>query len=92
MEETSSKLNPAYLAELKALNLPLGHYAIFGSGPLAVRGIREAADLDIIVSESLWKELLPKHEKSWLIIRRAWRSGILSFTPHGPFWTQRSMK
>jgi hypothetical protein len=45
------------LKELKDLNLPQGHYAITASGPLAIRGLREARDLDIVVTEDLWEEL-----------------------------------
>jgi len=46
-----------FLDELKALNLPVDKFAIFGSGPMAVRGIRETNDLDIIVKPDLWEEL-----------------------------------
>lgn len=49
------------LAELKKLNLPTDKYAIFGSGPLAIRGIRDSKDLDIIVKASLWNELTKKY-------------------------------
>lgn len=49
------------LQELKGLNLPLGHYAIFGSGPMAVRNIRETDDLDIAVSDQLWQEFANKY-------------------------------
>ena len=50
-----------YLDELELLKLPVGKFAIFGSGPMTVRGIRESADLDIIVKQDLWEELLGKH-------------------------------
>ncbi|MFA5899086.1 MAG: hypothetical protein WC829_08230 [Hyphomicrobium sp.] len=50
-----------YLDELESLKLPVGKFAIFGSGPMAVRGIRESADLDIIVKQELWGELLGKY-------------------------------
>lgn len=46
-----------FLSELKRLNLPVKQYAVFGSGPLAVRGIRDTNDLDIIVKPILWKKL-----------------------------------
>ncbi|MBI1968375.1 hypothetical protein HYS49_00530 [Candidatus Woesearchaeota archaeon] len=46
-----------FLQELKALHLPIDEYAIFGSGPLAIRGIRDCNDLDIMVSARLWEEL-----------------------------------
>ncbi len=49
--------------ELKKLNLPLGQYAIFGSGPLAIRGLRENNDIDIIVTDKLWQNLTKKYKK-----------------------------
>jgi hypothetical protein len=40
---------------LRTLELPLGDYAIFGSGPLLVRGvIEEANDLDVISRGPAW--------------------------------------
>ena len=50
-----------FLDELKELNLPTGQYAIFGSGPLAVRNLRDANDIDLIVTKELWDELALKH-------------------------------
>ena len=49
-----------HLAVLKKINLSVGQYAVFGSGPLAVRGIRPANDLDLIVKDELWRELNKK--------------------------------
>jgi len=50
-----------YLDELKKLNLPKGKYAVFGSGPLAIRALRENKDIDIIVKSDLWQQLKKKH-------------------------------
>ena len=50
-----------YLDELRDLDLPEDAYAVFGSGPLAIRGIRENHDLDVIVTPDLWRELGRKH-------------------------------
>jgi len=50
-----------YLDELKDLNLPEGKFGIFGSGPLAIRNIREPHDLDIIVRKDLWDVLAEKY-------------------------------
>jgi len=50
-----------HLNELEALSLPKGKYAIFGSGPLAIRGIRESNDIDIIVKLELWQKLVEKY-------------------------------
>lgn len=44
--------------KLKELNFPLGEYVLVGSGPLAVRGIRAASDLDIAVTPKLFKQLI----------------------------------
>ena len=41
---------------VKSLNLPVGDFAIFGSGPLIVRGIIPASnDLDIICRGQAWE-------------------------------------
>ena len=42
-----------YLDELKQFNLTEGKYVIFGSGPLAIRGLWENHDIDILVTEDL---------------------------------------
>ena len=43
---------------LRAMSLPEGSFAVFGSGPLAVRGlIDEIGDLDIIVREPAWSRV-----------------------------------
>jgi len=39
------------------LGLPLGKYIVVGGGTLAVRGIRETKDLDIVVLPELFLEL-----------------------------------
>ena len=53
------------IAKVKTLNLPKDSYVVFGSCPLALAGIREANDIDLLVSKELsakfkedgWKEL-----------------------------------
>jgi hypothetical protein len=43
------------LRRLRELELPVGDYAVFGSGPLLVRGvIDDAGDLDVLVGERSW--------------------------------------
>lgn len=51
----------AALATLDALGLPRDSYAVFGSGPLGARGLRECGDLDIIVAPALWAELAQRY-------------------------------
>jgi hypothetical protein len=43
---------------LRAMDLPPGSYAVFGSGPLAAHGlIDEVGDLDVIVRDSAWSRV-----------------------------------
>lgn len=53
-----------YLNELQKFSLPAGQFAIFGSGPMAIRGIRQADDLDVIVKPDLWKALIERFPDS----------------------------
>ena len=53
-----------FLEELQSLKLPSGKFAIFGSGPISVRGIRESDDLDIIVKKDLWDNLVREYPES----------------------------
>ncbi|GAB0174652.1 MAG: hypothetical protein HHAS10_05310 [Candidatus Altimarinota bacterium] len=53
----------SFFDEARILDLPLGEYVIFGSGPMVVRGIREGRDIDIIVTHSLFEKLRDKYSK-----------------------------
>ena len=53
-----------YLEELLELNLPTDDFAIFGSGPLVIRGIRENDDIDLVAREYLWKKLADKYPEN----------------------------
>lgn len=61
MEKNLGKL----LKKFKKLNLPDGEYAIYGSGPLGARGIRDVNDLDVIVSNGLYLKLKEKYSKNF---------------------------
>jgi hypothetical protein len=50
------------IEKVKRLNLPLGKYSVIGGASLAVRGIRETRDLDILVIPELFDEL---HRQGW---------------------------
>jgi len=50
------------LANLRQLRLPEEEFVVVSSGALAIRGIRDAKDIDVIVTESLWTELAKKYE------------------------------
>jgi len=45
------------LAKVKGLNLPADSYVVFGSAPMAVAGIREANDIDLVVSSEVLEKL-----------------------------------
>jgi hypothetical protein len=45
------------LNELKKLKLPADKFAVFGNGPMSVRGLKEAIDLHIIVKKDIWNIL-----------------------------------
>lgn len=45
------------IEEVKKLNLPKGKYAVVGSGPLDIRNIRPAHDIDLIVSQDIYDKL-----------------------------------
>jgi len=50
-----------FLKQLQKLDLPSSQYAIYGSGVLAIRDIRKNRDLDIVVTDSLYKKLREKY-------------------------------
>lgn len=70
------------LGEFRALNLPDGEYAIYGSGPMAVRGIKSTEDLDVIVTEPLYQELKGKYPEDFAMdtIKRI-KIGEIEFYP-----------
>lgn len=49
--------------KLKELNLPKGKFAIFGSGPMGIRGLREIRDLNLIVTQDIFDEF--RNRKDW---------------------------
>ncbi|MCD6558103.1 MAG: hypothetical protein J7K31_03685 [Candidatus Aenigmarchaeota archaeon] len=53
-----------HLDELRRLKLPRDKFAIFGSGCLAIRNIRDNNDLDIIVKPELWEHLIKKYPRT----------------------------
>lgn len=51
------------LEQLKEAGLPAGKWAVFGSGPMAVRGLKDPHDLDIIVTEDVYGKF--KSKPNW---------------------------
>lgn len=60
MQEIDNKF---LFQSIKNLNLPIGKYAIFGSGPMGIRGLKECSDVDIVVTQDLWNEYKNKNWK-----------------------------
>ena len=48
--------------EIEQLDLPAGEYVVLGSGVLAALGIRDIADVDLLVSPRLFNQL---RERGW---------------------------
>lgn len=46
------------IQEVRKLDFPVGKYVVVGSGPLAVRGLKEARDIDIVVTEDLFERCI----------------------------------
>ena len=46
------------IAELRRWAWPADEYVVFGSGPLHVHGIREASDVDVVVTQARWDRLV----------------------------------
>lgn len=46
-----------FFAAVKRLNLPQNEYVVIGSGILCALGIRDTADVDLIVSETLFQTI-----------------------------------
>ncbi len=55
------KTNQKKFLAIKKLELPIGQYAITGSGPMGIRKLREIGDIDIIVNSELWGILSEKY-------------------------------
>ena len=52
----------SFLMELDKLNIPKEDYVIFGSGPMAIKGLLEPTDLDVVVREDVYKEMFGDKE------------------------------
>lgn len=52
----------SFLMELDSLNIPKEDYIIFGSGPMAIKGLLEPSDLDVVVTENVYREMFGDEE------------------------------
>jgi hypothetical protein len=53
--------NKELFKKAKDLQLPIGQYALFGSAPLGIRGLRECHDVDMIITKDLWEQCKSKN-------------------------------
>lgn len=53
--------NEQKFSALKKFHLPIGQYAITGSGPLGIRNLKKIGDIDLIVTPKLWAHLAAKY-------------------------------
>lgn len=51
-----------HVEQLNVLNLPKNQYVVVGSAAMAVHGIREARDIDVLPSWDLWEKLKKKYK------------------------------
>jgi len=51
--------------EIKNLGLPIGKYVVVGSGPMAVRGLRDAHDIDIVVAPDVFEKF---RNEGWEVV------------------------
>src|SRR3989338_6133729 len=56
------------IKNMKKLGLPAGSYVVFGSAPLALAGLREANDIDLLVTPELYAKL---EEQGWQKIQKS---------------------
>lgn len=64
------------LEKFQEFGIPVSEYIIAGSGPMAIRGIREAQDVDVVVTEHVWNELI----KQYPIGKNGWGKEKLDLT------------
>lgn len=65
------------VSRVKALNLPEREYCVFGSGVLEIHGIRKARDIDLLVTQDLYKKLKSEGwERRWIFWRTLWAKSI----------------
>ncbi|MFZ1075727.1 MAG: hypothetical protein WAN50_05130 [Minisyncoccia bacterium] len=67
------------IAKVKELDLPAGSFVVFGGSPLAVAGLREANDIDLLVTQEVYDDL---KDKGWQEIEKGPNDKALS---HGVF-------
>ena len=48
--------NAELFQKVRAMELPVGKYALFGSAPMGIRNLKDCRDADIIVAAEVWEK------------------------------------
>ena len=83
------------VSRAKALDLPLGQYCVFGSGVLEIHGIRKAKDVDILVTEELYRRLKKQGwKRKWFFWRTLWAKCVTNgeYEAFTNIWWARSYR
>jgi hypothetical protein len=56
-------MNTNLFEKFRELGLPTGKYVIFGSGPMAIRGLKESNDIDAVVLPDVFEKY--KNNSEW---------------------------
>ncbi|MEK7507587.1 MAG: phospholipase D-like domain-containing protein [Patescibacteria group bacterium] len=84
MAEAIISGNKKLFEKVRALNLPAGEYALFGSAPLGIRRLKECNDVDAIVSSSLFDSL--RYAPGWEVKSTVDCREYLKFGDDIEFW------
>ncbi len=69
-------MNKELFNKFRELNLPIGEYAIFGSGPMGIRDLKKCNDLDVIVSPRIFDNY--KQNPDWHFdATKGWGFGLV---------------
>ncbi len=66
----------AVIDKVKSLGLPVGEYVVFGAAPMAIAGLREAGDVDMLVSPKLWQDL---QAAGWALLDKGGKDKPLTY-------------
>lgn len=84
-------MNDQKFSALRKYNLPLGHYAVTGSGLLGILNLRKIGDIDIIVSPELRDTLIEKYSMAddGKVKKIVFREDDIEAFWEGSFYTQK---
>jgi hypothetical protein len=60
--ESIKEHNVRLFNQFRELNFPIGDYVIVSGGPLAIRGIKKTEDVDLLVTDEVWEDLVANYQ------------------------------